>query len=161
MAPDFISVAYGANGSRCDRALRCTQHMVSTGLRTVGHLTCVAQSVADVEQMVADYAESRIDHILAIRGDMLGGAGQPWVAHPWGLPTLLSLSASSSGFTQRHASVERVRDMGCELFNVGALGLHHYTLNRSRATTELRTMLAWRRLERAGSPRNDEAIFAS
>lgn len=154
-------MAYGANGSRCDRALRCTQHMVSTGLRTVGHLTCVAQSVADVEQMVADYAESRIDHILAIRGDMLGGAGQPWVAHPWGYLTLLSLSASSSGFTQRHASVERVRDMGCELFNVGALGFHHYTLNRSRATTELRTMLARRRLERAGSPRNDEAIFAS
>src|SRR5260363_52800 len=80
---------------------------------------------------------------------------------PGGYLTLLSLSASSSGFTQRHASVERVRDMGCELFNVGALGLHHYTLNRSRATTELRTMLAWRRLERAGSPRNDEAIFAS
>ena len=91
MAPDFISVAYGANGSRCDRALRCTQHMVSTGLRTVGHLTCVAQSVADVEQMVADYAESRIDHILAIRGDMLGGAGQPWVAHPWGLPNATEL----------------------------------------------------------------------
>lgn len=91
MAPDFILVAYGANGSRCDRALRCTQHMVSTGLRTVGHLTCVAQSVADVEQMVADYAESRIDHILAIRGDMLGGAGQPWVAHPWGLPNATEL----------------------------------------------------------------------
>ena len=49
--------------------------MVSTGLRTVGHLTCVAQSVADVEQMVADYAESGIGHILAIRGDMLGGVG--------------------------------------------------------------------------------------
>ncbi|AEH29065.1 hypothetical protein FD515_11390 [Cutibacterium acnes] len=42
MAPDFISMTYGANGSRCDRTLRCTQHMVSTGLRTVGHLTCVA-----------------------------------------------------------------------------------------------------------------------
>ena len=88
-----------------------------------------------------------------------------WDSLGWIIPgdylTLLSLSASSSGFTQRHASVERVRDMGCELFNVGALGLHHYTLNRSRATTELRTMLAWRRLERAGSPRNDEAIFAS
>ena len=51
----------------------------------------VAQSVADVEQMVADYAESRIDHILAIRGDMLGGAGQPWVAHPWGLPNATEL----------------------------------------------------------------------
>lgn len=91
MAPDFISVAYGANGSRCDRALRCTQHMVSTGLRTVGHLTCVAQSVADVEQMVADYAESRIDHILATRGVMLGGVGQPWVDHPWGLPNATEL----------------------------------------------------------------------
>lgn len=84
-------MAYGANGSRCDRALRCTQHMVSTGLRTVGHLTCVAQSVADVEQMVADYAESRIDHILATRGVMLGGVGQPWVDHPWGLPNATEL----------------------------------------------------------------------
>ena len=91
MAPDFISVTYGANGSRRDRTLRCTQHMVSTGLRTVGHLTCVVQSVSDLEQMVADYAESGVNHILAVRGDMPGGAGQPWVAHPEGLPNATEL----------------------------------------------------------------------
>ena len=49
------------------------------------------QSVADLEQMVADYAESRIDHILATRGVMLGGVGQPWVDHPWGLPNATEL----------------------------------------------------------------------
>ena len=51
--------------------------------------------------------------------------------------------------------------MGCELFNVGALGLHHYTLNRSRATTELRTMLAWRRPQLAGLPADFEATPAA
>ena len=84
-------MTYGASGSRCDRTLRCTQHMVSTVQRNVGNRPCVAHSVADFEPLVADYAESGIGHILAIRGDMLGGVGQPLVAHPWGLPNATEL----------------------------------------------------------------------
>ncbi|AFV89075.1 Methylenetetrahydrofolate reductase [Acidipropionibacterium acidipropionici ATCC 4875] len=91
LRPDFISVTYGANGSRRDRTLRCTQHMVASGLRTVGHLTAVSQSVAELEQTVSDYHDAGVDHILAIRGDMPGGAAEPWVARPDGLANATEL----------------------------------------------------------------------
>lgn len=249
--PDFISVTYGANGSRRDRTLRCTRHMVESGLRTVGHLTAVAQSIAELEQAVADYAAGGVDHILAIRGDMPGGATEPWAARPDGLPNATELvrlvkrvnpgacvgvgafpdghpasgdldldarilvdkaeAGASFAITQLFfiperwsALVRRVRAMGCDipiipgimpitsfgqiqrfselsgtdvpaglverlsavredrdavrelgleaaadfccrLLDDGAPGLHFYTLNRSRATTELHAMVRDRR----------------
>lgn len=91
LAPDFVSVTYGADGSRRDRTLRCTEHMVTTGLRTMGHLTCVDQSRDQLEATVEGYRQAGVDHVLAIRGDMPGGAGQPWRAHPRGLSTATQL----------------------------------------------------------------------
>ncbi|AXE39219.1 methylenetetrahydrofolate reductase [Acidipropionibacterium virtanenii] len=251
LSPDFISVTYGANGSSRDRTLRCTRHMVASGLRTVGHLTAVSQSVAELEQAVRDYHDAGVDHILAIRGDMPGGATEPWLARPDGLANATDLvrlvhrvnpdacvgvgafpdchpasgdldldariladkaeAGASYAITQlffipEHYTdlVARVRALGCDipiipgimpitsfgqirrfgelsgtdvpadlvarlsevaedraavraigleaaarlccrLLDQGAPGLHYYTLNRSRATTELHAMVRDRR----------------
>lgn len=86
MRPDFVSVTYGANGSKRDRTLNAVRDIVaSTELRVVGHLTCTAQSTAQLEQVVDAYGEMGVDHILAIRGDMPGGPLVPWEPHPQGL----------------------------------------------------------------------------
>ena len=50
LAPDFVSVTYGANGSRRDRTIHATRRIASSnGPLTVGHLTCVAQSKAELD----------------------------------------------------------------------------------------------------------------
>lgn len=89
-APDFVSVTYGATGSRRDRTIHATRRIaVEGGLLTVGHLTCVDQSKAEIAEALAAYQEVGVRNILAIRGDMPGGG--EWRAHPDGLANATEL----------------------------------------------------------------------
>ncbi len=90
--PDFVSVTYGANGSRRDRTIRATRRIAASGGPvTVGHLTCVDQSKADIAEALAAYREAGVTNILAIRGDMPGGG--EWEAHRDGLGNATELVA--------------------------------------------------------------------
>lgn len=90
LAPDFVSVTYGANGSRRDRTIHATRRIASSnGPLTVGHLTCVAQSKADIAEALTAYREVGVRNILAIRGDMPGGG--EWERHPDGLANATEL----------------------------------------------------------------------
>lgn len=90
LEPSFVSVTYGANGSRRDRTISATRRIAASGgPLTVGHLTCVGQSKADLSAALAEYREAGVTNILAIRGDMPGGG--PWTAHPDGLPNATEL----------------------------------------------------------------------
>lgn len=90
LQPAFVSVTYGANGSRRDRTIRATRRIAeSAGPLTVGHLTCVAQSKAELAEALAEYREAGVTNILAIRGDMPGGG--PWERHPEGLANATEL----------------------------------------------------------------------
>lgn len=92
LRPDFISVTYGANGSSRDRTLALTRRLATdTGHRVMGHLTCASQSVDQLTSVIDGYAAAGIGHILAVRGDMPGGPGVPWVAHPDGLANATAL----------------------------------------------------------------------
>lgn len=92
LRPDFVSVTYGANGSNRDRTIRVTRDIErETGLRTMAHLTCVAQPVSQLRHVLGSYAEAGIRHILAVRGDMPGGPTVPWEAHPQGLQNATEL----------------------------------------------------------------------
>lgn len=85
LEPSFVSVTYGANGSRRDRTIHATRRIAGSegGPLTVGHLTCVDQSKADLAEALAAYREAGVRNILAIRGDMPGGG--EWTKHPDGL----------------------------------------------------------------------------
>ncbi|MEA4943292.1 MAG: methylenetetrahydrofolate reductase [NAD(P)H] [Propionicimonas sp.] len=92
LRPDFVSVTYGASGSTRERTIAATRYLSTrTSLRTMGHLTCTSQSVAELEAAVAAYAEGGIRHVLAVRGDPPGGPSQPWVTHPDGLDNATQL----------------------------------------------------------------------
>ena len=85
LRPDFVSVTYGASGSTRSRTLDATRMITAqAGFRTMGHLTCVSQSRAEVEGAIASYAEAGIRHVLAVRGDPPGGAAAPWQPPPQG-----------------------------------------------------------------------------
>jgi methylenetetrahydrofolate reductase (NADPH) len=81
LAPSFVSVTYGAGGSTRERTHRTVARMLKeTTLKPAAHLTCVAASRAEVDEVVRDYWESGVRHIVALRGDppgSLGGAYQP------------------------------------------------------------------------------------
>lgn len=92
LAPDFVSVTYGANGSTRGRTLSATAMIAQqTTLRTMGHLTVVSQSAEQVRHVVGSFAASGIRHILAVRGDPPGGPTAAWEAHPEGLENATEL----------------------------------------------------------------------
>jgi len=81
LAPTFVSVTYGAGGSTRDRTHRTVLRMVEeTELKPAAHLTCVEASRAQVDEVIADYWQAGIRHIVALRGDppgQIGGAYTP------------------------------------------------------------------------------------
>jgi methylenetetrahydrofolate reductase (NADPH) len=94
LAPDFVSVTYGASGSTRERTIRATEAIAQhTTLRAVAHLTCASQSRDQIRQVIGSYAAAGIRHILAIRGDMPGGPRVPWLRHPDGLSNATELVA--------------------------------------------------------------------
>jgi methylenetetrahydrofolate reductase (NADPH) len=79
--PTFVSVTYGAGGSTRDRTHRTVLRMLKeTRLRPAAHLTCVEASRGDVDEVIQDYWDAGIRHIVALRGDppgQIGGAYTP------------------------------------------------------------------------------------
>jgi methylenetetrahydrofolate reductase (NADPH) len=102
IAPDFISVTYGAGGSNRDRTVRITSEISAhTNVPTVAHLTCVGSTESELREILAQYQAADIKNILALRGDPTGGPRAPWETTPGGFEhadQLVSL-ARELGFT--------------------------------------------------------------
>ena len=94
LAPDFVSVTYGAGGSTRERTHTTVSRLVrETALRPAAHLTCVGATRAEVDAVVSDYWSAGVRHIVALRGDPQGGAGTAYEAHPGGYSDTAALVA--------------------------------------------------------------------
>ena len=68
--PRFVSVTYGAGGSTRERTHATVQRILNeTGLTPAAHLTCVAASREEIDEIARDYWELGVRHIVALRGD--------------------------------------------------------------------------------------------
>ena len=70
LQPGFISVTYGAGGGTRDRTLEIVKYAKQEiGLESAAHLTCVGHSKAELKNILDDLVRSRIDNVVALRGD--------------------------------------------------------------------------------------------
>ena len=74
LAPDFISVTYGAGGSTRGRTVELVSRMQSElGLTTMAHLTCVGHTREELAAILERLQSRGIKNVLALRGDAPGG----------------------------------------------------------------------------------------
>jgi methylenetetrahydrofolate reductase (NADPH) len=87
LGPSFVSVTYGAGGSTRERTHNTVARIVREQhlrLKPAAHLTCVAATRDEVDEVVRDYHAAGVRHIVALRGDPVGGPGTQYEAHPGG-----------------------------------------------------------------------------
>ncbi len=85
LSPDFVSVTYGAGGSTRARTHSTVEKIArDTYLRPAAHLTCVGASKGEVDDVIREYWDAGVRHIVALRGDSPGGVDAPYVPHPQG-----------------------------------------------------------------------------
>ncbi len=113
LSPHFVSVTYGAGGSTRERTHATVSRIVrDTKLRPAAHLTCVAATKSEVDEVIRAYWDAGVRHIVALRGDPVGGVGTRYEAHPGGYAASSDLVAgikaigdfevSVSAYPERH-----------------------------------------------------------
>ncbi len=85
LAPDFVSVTYGAAGGSRTRTLDLTRWIKQElGIEAMAHLSCVGSTREDLQTILEDMQRAGIENVLALRGDP--PRGEPdWKPHPGGL----------------------------------------------------------------------------
>ena len=95
LAPDFVSVTYGAGGSTRERTHNTVARLVrETALNPAAHLTCVNATKAEVDDVIRGYAAAGVRHVVALRGDPQAGVGTKYEPHPGGYAQAADLVAS-------------------------------------------------------------------
>jgi methylenetetrahydrofolate reductase (NADPH) len=94
LQPRFVSVTYGAGGSTRERTHATVARLArETCLIPAAHLTCVEASKDEVDEVARHYQASGVNHIVALRGDPVGGAGCRYAPHPGGYANAAALVA--------------------------------------------------------------------
>jgi len=76
LAPRFVSVTYGADGSTRERTHNVvTRILRETALTPAPHLTCIGARREEILEIARGYWDSGVRHIVALRGDAPAGQG--------------------------------------------------------------------------------------
>jgi len=113
LAPEFVSVTYGAGGSTRERTHATVSRIVAeTSLRPAAHLTCVDATKEEVNEVARAYWAAGVRHIVALRGDPPEGVGGRYQPHPGGYQNAADLVAglkkiagfeiSVAGYPEKH-----------------------------------------------------------
>jgi len=106
LSPSFVSVTYGAGGSTRERTHATVKRLLAeTPLTPAAHLTCVAATKEDIDAIVRNYHAAGVRHIVALRGDPLGGLGERYAPHPGGYRNAADLVAGIKRIADIEVSV--------------------------------------------------------
>ena len=93
LAPCFVSVTYGADGSTRERTHNVvTRIQEETTLTSAPHLTCIGATRGEILDIARGYWEQGIRHLVALRGDPPRGHGG-YAPHPQGFAYAADLVA--------------------------------------------------------------------
>jgi methylenetetrahydrofolate reductase (NADPH) len=91
LAPHFVSVTYGADGSTRERTHNVvTRILRETSLTPAPHLTCVGAPRGEILDIARGYWDAGVRHIVALRGDAPAGQAQ-YTPHPDGFAYAVDL----------------------------------------------------------------------
>src|ERR1043166_6281140 len=106
LKPNFVSVTYGAGGSTRERTHATVKRILAeTALTPAAHLTCVSATRGEVDEVIRAYHDARARHIVALRGDPVGGVGERYAPHPGGYENGADLVAGIKRITNAEVSV--------------------------------------------------------
>lgn len=111
LAPEFVSVTYGAGGTTRDRTVAAIHTIRERArLNVAGHLTCVGATKLETLAIARTYAKMGCRHIVALRGD--APEGGEFETHP-------------GGFSGSVGLIEALGAMGDFKISVGAYPERH------------------------------------
>src|SRR5262249_44931586 len=113
LEPNFVSVTYGAGGSTRERTHATVRRIITdTALTPAAHLTCVAATRAEIDEVIPPHQAAGVRHIVALRGDPIGGVGERYAPHPGGykngadlvagIKRLADVEVSVSAYPEKH-----------------------------------------------------------
>jgi len=91
LAPRFVSVTYGADGSTRERTHNVVMRILrETTLTPAPHLTCVGAPRGEILDIARGYWDAGVRHIVALRGDAPAGQAH-YAPHPDGFAYAVDL----------------------------------------------------------------------
>lgn len=70
LSPDFISVTYGAGGSRSKKTIEIASYVQNQlHIPAMAHLTCVGNKKEEILSIAEELKKNHLNHVLALRGD--------------------------------------------------------------------------------------------
>jgi len=75
LQPQFCSVTYGAGGSTQDGTFAAVKAIIEEGVEAAPHFSCIGASRDSIRAKLAQFRQSGIRRIVALRGDLPSGYG--------------------------------------------------------------------------------------
>jgi len=70
LSPDFISVTYGAGGSKSKKTIEIASYIQNKlNIPALAHLTCVGNKKEEIFSITEEMQRNNLTHVLALRGD--------------------------------------------------------------------------------------------
>src|SRR5262249_19569364 len=112
-SPNFVSVTYGAGGSTRERTHATVKRILAeTALTPAAHLTCVAATCGEIDEVIRSYHAAGVRHIVALPGHPVGGIGEQDAPHPGGyengadlvagIKRIADVEVSVSAYPEKH-----------------------------------------------------------
>jgi methylenetetrahydrofolate reductase (NADPH) len=73
LKPKFFSVTFGAGGSTRERTLGTVIKLREQGHAAAPHISCIASTRENIRDMLQQYKDNGIRHLVALRGDLPSG----------------------------------------------------------------------------------------
>ncbi|MFP5403519.1 MAG: methylenetetrahydrofolate reductase [NAD(P)H] [Gammaproteobacteria bacterium] len=74
LKPKFFSVTFGAGGSTRDRTLETVREIQASGSEAAPHLSCIGSTRENIRDILGEYKNQGIRHLVALRGDLPSGS---------------------------------------------------------------------------------------